>query len=89
MSVKKPSPPTPPAENPAPAAKPLPEVIAFTMLKRDGQWHAIALKIQGRAVLDELIVDSSAYQSGAMDVLELATKDAFLFNVDVFEEEGR
>lgn len=68
---------------------PKPLVHAFTIVKRNGRRHVVALQLRGREVLDELVTDSCDWLEEAVDRLEILIKDAFLYDRDVFDEERR
>lgn len=73
-----------PAE--AKEAKPKPVVISFAMLKKDGKWHGLALKSQGREVVDEKLLDSDEYRLIAQDAVDKASHAFWLHGLSPFDE---
>ena len=66
--------------------RPKPPFVAFGLKKRDGKWHAIAVRIRGREVVEERVLDSHAWLEVAEDTATKASYDFNHFELDPFRE---
>lgn len=73
-------------EKAAAEAKPKPVVISFAMLKKDGKWHGLALKSQGRDVVEEKLLDSDEYRLIAQDAVDKASQAFWLHGLSPFDD---
>ena len=96
MSLRKDPPATPPSQ-PAPpdpdiqAASKLPEVthpvvISFALVKKGGNWAAVALKSQGRTIVDELVLELDDTKNVSMDKAEVSALALWRNNRDPFKK---
>lgn len=76
-----------------PGPKPKSPVTAFALVSKMDNgfrvWHAMALKIQGREVIDERVMESDDSLQVAADVMERRLFEFTRYNVDPFAEAER
>lgn len=76
-----------------PGPKPKPPVTAFALISKMDRgfrvWHAVALRIQGREVVDEKVMETDDSLQVAADVMERRMFEFTRYNVDPFAEVER
>lgn len=88
-SVMKPKQPTPTVAAVDPDAN-RPVINSFTVVKRDGKYHALAIQSRGTKILKEKVLDSDDSRAVILDVADKFSREWYLHGADpFFEREGR
>lgn len=78
-------------EKPKPPEEPRPKpaVTLFGVVRREKAWHALAVRIRGRDVVEERVLESSEHLDVAEDVVARAAFDWAHHEIDPLKEVPR
>jgi hypothetical protein len=75
-------------KKPEPAKPNQPELVSFALIKRNGNWNALAVRSIGREIVQEELLESDDTRDVARSTLERFAFEHWIYGTSPFETVG-